>query len=91
VEDSSRIRRVVAMKASAVLALTTAAVLSTACTAPAPELGTPPQGLVGEPTAAAPASGSHAGGQVPCAMVQPSGGAGELCDLPPGSGITFTP
>jgi hypothetical protein len=69
------------------------AVLTTACTAapPAPEPGIPPQGLVGEPTAAAPASGSRAGGQVPCAMVQPGGGAGELCELPPGSGAVFAP
>jgi hypothetical protein len=79
------------MKASAVLALTTAALLTAAFSAPAPEPGTPPQGLVGEAVVPAPASGSRASGQVPCTMVQPSGGDGELCDLPPDSGITFAP
>ncbi len=77
------------MKLSALLL--TAAALLTACSAPAPAPVTPPQGLIGEPTAAAPASGSRAGGQVPCAMVQPGGGDGELCDLPPGSGVAFAP
>jgi hypothetical protein len=81
-----------AVKLSALL-LTAVTALSTACTAapPAPAPGNPPQGLIGEPTAPAPASGSRNAGQVPCGMVQPGGGAGELCELPSGSGAVFAP
>ena len=71
--------------------ITAAALALTACAAapPAPAPGV--QGLIGD-AAPVPVTGDRNPGQVPCAMVQPSGGEGQLCDLPPGGGgIVFAP